>query len=516
MKAWGRVAWVWMLAGCAAGPEYKGPPDDEPPAKFKNAGAGEWKAAAPADNKPRGDWWAVFHDSQLDGYVKMALANNQDLRVAAARIGESRALARVAAADFYPQVIANPSGIRTRTTNTGPIQKGALVGKSPLGAAGAGSGAATGATGAAGAGMTSAASSGSSANSVLAEQPLSTTYSLIRTPLDLNWEIDLFGRVRRSYQAARAEAQSVQADYQNMALSVAANVIIDYFALRALDAEVGILQTTINDRREALRIATERLQAGLTSELDAARASADLASNQADLQALLRTRGEMENALATLVGRPASTLKLGSHPLTMHESPPRIPPGLPSRLLERRPDVASAERQLAAANARIGVAKAAFFPIIKLTGEAGFESVDIAQLFNWESRIWTIGANAMQPVFEGGRNVANLNAAKARNDEAIGTYRGQVIKAFQEVEDALIDLRTLAAQAEAQGRAVEAARRAHQLSEEQYKRGAIAFLDVLDTQRTVLADERQSAQILGQRLQATVRLIKALGGDWHG
>lgn len=512
MKAWNRLAWALMLAGCAVGPEYKGPPDDEQPAKFKNAGAGEWKAAAPADNKPRGDWWAVFHDSQLDGYVKMALADNQDLRVAAARIGESRALARVAAADFYPQVTANPSGMRTRTTNTGPIQKGALVGKSPLGAAGAGAGAAT----AASMGSIPSMTSSSSSNSVLAEQPLSTTYSLIRTPLDLNWEIDLFGRVRRSYQAARAEAQSVQADYQNMALSVAANVIIDYFALRELDAEVGILQTTINDRQEALRIATERLQAGLTSELDAARASADLAGNQADLQALLRTRGEMENALATLVGRPASTLKLGAHPLTLHESPPHIPAGLPSRLLERRPDVASAERQLAAANARIGVAKAAFFPVIKLTGEAGFESVDIAQLFNWESRIWTIGANAMQPVFEGGRNVANLNAAKARNDEAIGTYRGQVIKAFQEVEDALIDFRTLAAQAEAQGRAVEAARRAHQLSEEQYKRGAIAFLDVLDTQRTVLADERQSAQILGQRLQATVRLIKALGGDWHG
>ena len=363
--------------------------------------------------------------------------------------------------------------------------------------------------------MAPAAASGAGAGATsLTTQPLSTTFNLFRAPLDLEWEIDLFGRVRRGREAVRAEAESVQADYQNMALSLSANVAVNYFALRAVDSEEAVLESAIRDRREALRIAQERLEAGLTSELDAARASADLAGNEADRQTLLRTRGQLENAFATLLGQPASALRLSRRPLD-RTAPPHVPAGLPSRLLERRPDVASAERQLAAANARIGVAKAAFFPVLKLTGEAGFESADIARLFNWESRVWSLGAQALQPVFEGGRNVANLGAARARYDEAVATYRGQVLRGFQEVEDALSDLRTLAAQAEAESRAVAAARRAHELTAQQYAHGAIGFLDVLEAQRTVLVDERVVAQVQGQRLQATVRLIKALGGDWR-
>jgi multidrug efflux system outer membrane protein len=485
-----------LLAGCAVGPDYHGPPAAEKaaPAKFKNASAdGRWKVGEPMDDKAGGHWWTVFHDGTLDGLIQQGLAKNQDLRVAAARIAESKSVARVAAADFYPQVTLNPSAVRQRTSNTDAIQRAALVGPSPLG-------------GGAGAG---------GAPTALAEQPLSSTFNLFRAPLMVNWELDLFGRVRRSSEAARATAQSVAADYQNMALSVSANVAISYFTLRSLDAEAVVIERTIAARRESLRLAEERLQAGLINELDVTRARADVATDETSLYALRQTRGQMENALATLLGEPASDLKVAAHPLRVGDSPPRIPAGLPSDLLERRPDVASAERQLASANANIGVAKAAFFPRITLSGAAGFESADIGELLHWESRVWQVGGEAVQPLFEGGRNVANLGAARSRYDEAVGTYRGRVLTAFQEVENALNDLRALANQAEAQGRAVAASRRALELSQQQYAHGSIAFLDVLDAERTLLANERTSTQLLGQRMQATVQLIKALGGAWR-
>jgi multidrug efflux system outer membrane protein len=262
-----------------------------------------------------------------------------------------------------------------------------------------------------------------------------------------------------------------------------------------------------------LRIAQERLNAGVTSDLDVSRATAELAEDQADLFGVRRTRAEMENALATLLGYPASDFALTRRPL-VDTRMPRIPPGLPSSLLERRPDIASAERQLAAANARIGVAVAAFFPVIRLTGAAGFESADLGDLFDWQSRMWQIGPSITFPLFEGGRNLANLRASQARYRQQVDTYRQQVLVAFQDVENSLADLHTLSDQAEAQERAVAAAGRALQLSQSEYDKGAINFLDVLDAERTLLSDERISVQLLGQRLQATVLLIKALGGTW--
>ncbi len=497
-----------LLAGCAVGPQYHGPPAPEykPPAVFKNAAdAGRWKVGEPADTKPQGPWWNVFNDPVLTRYIEQALAGNQELRIAAARIAEARSLDRVAAADFYPNISLDPSATRNRTTNTGPIQRATLVGANPFaGAMGAGAGGAAGAAGAA-----------ASSPLILATQPLTTTYSLFRAPLDLSWELDLFGRVRRQHEAAREERQAMEADFRNMALSISANVASNYFALRDLDSEAIVLQRTIQTRQEALRIARERLQAGLTSDLDLTQATSDLASNQADVFALERTRSQVENALATLLGQPASVVRAPARPLPVDGAPPRIPPGLPAALLERRPDVASAERQLAAANARVGIATAAFFPVIRLTGAAGFESADIGSLFEWESRMWQLGPSVTLPIFEGGRNVGNLGAARARYDEAVGTYREQVLTAFQDVENALGDLRTLAGEAEARRRATEAALQALQLSQRQYERGSVNFLQVLDAERTALTDERTSTQLLGQRMQATVQLIKALGGDWR-
>ena len=446
-----------------------------------------------------------------------AAANNQDLALSAARIEEARAQTRVVAADFFPNAQFNGTAMRERSSNTEPRQRAADVGglSSLSGGGGAGGSAggaamgSAGSTGMAGSRMTG----GTMTPPVLTEQPLTQTFNLFRIPAELNWEIDLFGRVRRSYEAANAQSQEAIADGQNMKLSVAANVATGYYNLRSLDTESQVIEDTIKFRKDALFIAEERLQSGLASELDVQRERAELAGNEADLAGVSRIRAEMENALATLVGQPASSFRL-RHQTLAAASPPRIPSGLPSRLLERRPDVAVAERALAAANARIGVAVAAFFPRINLTGAAGFESASIGQLFNWESSIWQIGPNVQLPIFEGGRNIANLRVAHAEYDQGVARYRQQVLIAFQEVENALSDLRTLAVQAQAQDRAVDAARRTLELSNQAYNKGAVTFLDVVDAERTVLGNQRQAAMLLGQRMQATVELIKALGGGW--
>ena len=502
-----------LLGACAVGPNYSGPPPgDFPPvpAAYKQPSSrggssrpsGPFADARPADKEPRGPWWRLFHDTELDRLEAQALAANQDLRVATSRIAVARAQTREAAADFYPDARFEGSAQRQRTSDREPFQRGQLLGANPF------AGAAGGAAGGAGA--------GGSSPTILLTQPRTTTQNLFRAPVDLNWELDLFGRVRRNTEAARADRESVEADFHNMSLSVTANVAVNYFALRALDRETAVLERTIATRKDALRIANERLEAGLTGELDVSRARADLANNEADLFGVQRTRGEMENALATLLGQPASTLRLARRPIPEGgaATPPRVPTGLPSRMLERRPDVARAERELAAANARVGVAVAAFFPQIRLTGAAGFESADLGSLFALPARFWQIGPSITLPIFQGGRNVARLREAQARYEEGVGRYRAQVLVAFQEVENALVDLRTLAAQAEAQGRAVEASRRTLSLAQDQYQKGAVSFLEVLDAQRTLLASERISSQLLGQRLQATVNLLKALGGDW--
>jgi multidrug efflux system outer membrane protein len=452
----------------------------------------------PNDNQARGEWWKVFHDSVLDHIETRAVEANQDIALAVDRIGEVRAQVRVAEADFYPNIDTEPSAIRERLTNTSPYQRGELLGNNPFGTLLGGS---------------SGAGSSSNQPLVLNTQPLSRTYNLFNFPFDLNWELDLFGRVRRNREAAHATAEAAVSDLNNTLLSVTANVASTYFDVRSLDAEIGVLERTIATRQDALRIAQERLAAGVTSDLDVSRAAADLAGDQADLFAVRRTRAEMEDALAILLGYPASDFALDRKP-PGDARLPSIPPGLPSSLLERRPDVAAAERQLAASNARIGVAVAAFFPVIRLTGAAGFESADMGDLFDWQSRIWQIGPSITFPLFEGGRNLANLRAAQARYRQQVDTYREQVLVAFQDVENSLADLHTLAEQADAQERAVAAANRSLQLSQSEYDKGAINFLDVLDAERTLLSDQRTSVQLSGQRHQATVQLIKALGGTW--
>jgi outer membrane protein, multidrug efflux system len=503
----GTAAFFLCLFGCAAvGPNYRGVPQHttaDLPSRYKNRSTGDhrWKLAVPNEAALGGEWWLIFNDRTLNRLENSALANNQDLRTAVNRIDEAQAQVRLATADLLPNVGANGKFNNQRTSSTDAVQRGRLVGSF------------SGFGGGAGGSSASPIFTGSN-GPLLSQQPVSTTFDTFQQTVDLSWELDLFGRVRRNVEAAKANRESAEDDLLATQLSVTANLANQYFMLHALDSEAAILERTIATRQDALRIAEERLNSGLTSELDVQRAKSDVASDQADLYSVMRARGELENGIATLAGQPASNLVLARAP--QQRRPPAVPVGLPSTLLERRPDVASAERSVAAANARVGVAVAAFYPDVRLSGAAGFETANIGDIFAGQSLIWSVGPSITVPIFEGGRNSANLQNARAQYEETVNRYRAQVLTAFQDVENALIDLHTLAGQASAQDAAVTAARRALELSQQQYEKGAVGFLDVLDAERTLLQDERVSAQLLGARLQVTVQLIKALGGTWGG
>jgi multidrug efflux system outer membrane protein len=427
---------------------------------------GTWKQAVPADAIARGDWWSVFNDEVLNDLERQAAENNQDLKAAIARVTQARALARNAKADFFPSLALDPSASRSRTSDN-------VLNAFP--------------------------------------HPQGNDF---RVPLDLSYELDLWGRVRRSFEAANADAQARLAVFENTLLVLKADVAQNYFALRTLDAERAILRNTLGLRRDALTLVKARFERGAASELDASRAETELNSTEAELLAVDRHRSEVEHALAVLVGKTASDFSVKELPLDRAVLPPVIPAGLPSELLERRPDIAEAERALAASNARIGVAKAAFFPVVRLTGLAGFESMDVDTLFNWESRAWSIGPSITLPLFQGGRNRANLKRSQAVYDENVAGYRQRILIAFREVQDALTGARLLSEQSEAQERSRASARRTADISNTRYRAGLVSYLEVVDSERTALAAERESARVAGQRLITSVQLIKALGGGW--
>lgn len=458
-RAW-IAATALLLAGCAVGPDYERP-QVEVPADWR------WKKAEPRAAAPRGPWWKAFGDAELDRLETLALERNQDLAAAVSRLEEARALASASAGDFFPQVSANPSAQRQETSatqNTFGFEKRFLI----------------------------------------------NTFTV---PVNLSYEVDVWGRVRRGYAAARAREAASEADLETVRLGVAADVAADHFLLRALDAEADVLERTLRLRREWLGMLREQLDLGAIDALDVSRGETEVATNEASLADVMRRRFELANALALLCGRPASSFEAPAQPL--EAPPPEVPALLPSALLERRPDVARAERLLAAANEDIGVAVAAYFPKISLTATGGFASSDLAKIFDWKSNFWQIGANLLQPIFAGGRDVATVEAARARYGEAIAAYRQQVLVAFKDVEDALLDLRFLGEQARALAVAVASARAVSALAEQRYEAGLVSYLDVIDARRTQLAVEQQAAQVLGQRLAATVRLVRALGGGWE-
>lgn len=462
-----------LLSVLATTTVFAATPAVETPTAFRDAvetdsaaAAIAWKTAEPADALGRGEWWTLFRDPMLDELISRALANNQDLRAAAARVEQARAAAGIARSAYWPQLAANGSVMRERTSTTTENTQ---------------------------------------------PETIATTY---RAPLVASWEIDLFGRVRHLTASARADAEATAATFESVRLALASDVAATYFTLRAQERELALVRDSVGLRRRARELAQARVTNGVGAELDVVRAETELAATEAELAALANRRAATQNALAVLLGAAAPAFDLAAANAAL-ATPPGVPAGLPAALLERRPDIAAAERALASANSRIGVAKAAFFPAISLTGSAGYASAEVDTLFNGDSRIWSIGPSLYLPIFQGGRNRANLARSRAAYEESVAQYRQRVLVAFREVQDALTATRLLAEQAAAQERALVSARRAASLAQTRYDAGLVSFFEVIDAQRTSLATERGSAQLSALRLNTAVALIKALGGGWR-
>lgn len=458
-----------VLVGCASAPS--GLPELNTPAQFKEAQAtaaapteGQWTRATPAEAQARGQWWRAFGDPVLDQLVERALhadEGNTDIAQAAARVRQARALARLSDADRSFQL-------------------------------GAGAGA--------------------SRQQGLDRNQSNRPSTLTTAGLSASYELDLFGRLSRASEAARLDAQQREALLQSTQLLVQAEVAQTYLALRAADAERALVRDNVQAYRDTLRLTQRRQQAGDVAELDVARVQTEVAATESDALALDRRRAELEHALAVLTGQAPAELAIADQ--SWNSVLPGIPAGLPATVLQRRPDVAAAQTAVLAAQARVGAAQAAYFPDLTLTAGGGYASPEIGDLFKWSARSWGIGALLSLPILDGGRREAGVQNASGQLDEALAGYRAQVLGAFKEVEDQLSSLRLLQEQAQVQATAVRSAQRATQLSDTRYRNGYISQLDLLDARRSELRNRRQALQVKAAQYQATVGLVRALGGGW--
>jgi len=451
-----------LLAGCASTP----PPIDasrlpEVPASFKE-GDGRWTVAPPAEAQPRGEWWRAFADPVLDELIERAGRGNTGIQVAAARLTQARAFARATDADRSLQAGVGASANRLR------------------GIVGGSSGPAR---------------------------------SLFAAGADLSYEVDLFGRLSQASAAAGLDVQAREGLLQSARLLVQAEVAQTYLTLRALDVERALVRGTVGAYRGTLELTEQRLRAGDVAELDVARARTEVAATESDAFALDRRRAELEHALAVLVGEVPSSFAMEA--AEWRTALPVIPAGVPGTVLTRRPDVSAAQNTLLAAQARVGVAKAAWFPRVALTASGGYASPELSDLFESASRAGALGVLAALPLLDGGRREAGLQGASAELEAALASYREQILVAFQDVEDQLAALRLLAEQAAAQGRAVESASRSTALSDVRYRNGYVSQLDLLDAQRSELRNRREALQVRSAQYQATVALVRALGGGWN-
>jgi NodT family efflux transporter outer membrane factor (OMF) lipoprotein len=455
------LAVCFLIAGCTVGPDYKRPEADIP-MQFKEMEG--WRAATPGDALPRGDWWTVFGDAELDALMKRVDVSNFNLRAAEARVRQARALSDQARAGYFPTIGAGASTTRS---------------KSPS--------------------LPNAPSTTSAVS----------TYS---ASVNASWELDLWGRVRRAVEAGDASWQASAADLETARLSARASLAQNYFTLRITDAFHQILADTVAAYERSVELTRNRYKAGVVARVDVVQAEVQWKSAQAQLVDLAVDRSQLEHAIALLLGEPPSKFSLERKPLTL--AMPDVPLALPSDLLERRPDIAAAERNVAAANARIGVAKAAYFPTLTLSGAGGFRSVDLSDLFLTPSRFWSLGAQLAQPIFDGGARSAASDQAVAAYDEEVALYRQAVLTGFQEVEDNLAALRILGEEARVQEEVVQGARTNVELTMNQYRAGVVSYLNVILAQATLLQNERTAAQLLGRRLTASINLVRATGGGW--
>lgn len=458
---------VWACATAFAGePKYQKPEVNIPP---NWQAPPPWREAAPKDSLAKGAWWNLFGDSELNEYEQRALANNQTLKATVARLAEARSFARIATGSYYPQLSVNPSAERQRLSGNRPLLGGS-------------------------------------------SRATPVTQSIFQIPFDLNYELDLFGRVRKSVQAANATYQASGADLENVRLTITAEVAADFFQLRELDAEMAVVRKAIDYEQKGMQVVENRHSGGAASGLDVAQQQTILNASEAQLALLQQQRDQFQHALAALQGLPASSFVAPVRALAAE--PPAVPMLLPSELLERRPDVAEAERDAAAANARIGVTRAALFPSIGIGGTAGWESRSLSSLLNVSSTFWSLGISALQPLLNGGRNRAAVENARAQYEESAANYRESALTAFQQVEDALSSLNALSTASSAQQQAVDAANRALTLANARYSGGLVTYLDVITAQEQLLTTERLLTQLRGQRLVSSVLLVKALGGGW--
>ena len=455
-----------LASGCTVGPKYQ---RASAPVPAKWDVAEPWREGAPKDGVLKGEWWSVFHDEELDALEKQTLDANQTIKVAAARLEQARASAAVQIATQFPTLAVAPQAERQRLSGNRPTSF-----------------------------------------SLPAVAPVTqNSYTL---PFTAGYEVDLFGRRRRSIEAAQAAYQVSAADMENVRLVITSELAGDYFTVRQLDTELGILNRTVETLQKGLQLVDSRHKGGLASGLDVAQEETLLNTTRTQAILLQQQRKQFEDAIAVLLGRPAPDFHLA--PKELNAEPPALDAGLPSDLLERRPDIAEAERQMAAANAQIGIARAAYFPSLNLFANGGWQAADIAKLLNVQSTVWAVGANAAEAIFTGGSRRAQAQFAKAGYDASVAGYRNTVLSAFGEVQDDVTGLMVLDQAFHSQERAVDAARRTLEISTDRYTGGLVSYLDVVTAQQTLLNNEQQLAVIRGQRLVTSVLLIKALGGGW--
>ena len=453
-----------LFAGCTVGPKYRRPAA-EVPATYKEVE--NWKPAQPNDQNLGGNWWELFQDPQLNALEVQVNVSNQNLKAAEAQYTQARALVRYSRAAYFPTIDGGASATRNKISDNRPP---------------------------------SLSTNGA-------------TYSDFQIPFELSYEVDVWGRVRRTVESNRDQAQASAADLATVNLSMHSQLALDYFQARTLDAEEQLLNSTVSQYEEALQLIETRYAGGLASDLEVEQARTQLETTRAQAIDVGVARAQFEHAVAVLIGKPPAEFGLAALPLTA--PPPPIPAGLPSELLERRPDIAAAERRMASANAQIGVAKAAYYPTISLGGTGGFESGVITTLLSGPSALWSVGGSAIAPIFDGGRRRANVDQATAAYDQTVANYRQTVLTGFQQVEDNVAALRILEHEAQVQNTAVVAAQKYLALANTRYTGGVTSYLEVTTAQSAALSDEVTAVNILGRRMVAAVTLVQALGGGWN-
>lgn len=463
----GALVFTLLLSGCRVGPNYKTPAMLAPPAYSEDGHVEGWKTASPSDAQDRGDWWTVYNDAELNDLEARCAKSNQTIEASLHAYEQAHDLVRQTRASLFPTVSIGASGIRNRL----------------------------------------------SANKPLRPSGQQSDYWDFLVPLSISWEPDLWGGIRRQIESSGAAAQASAADTASARLSLQGSLAVTFMQIRGLDLQAQLLRSTLDAYTQSLQLTQSRLKGGLATESDVEQATAQLEETRSQLIDLGEQRAQSEHVIAVLVGTAATGFHITEKPLT--GEPPNIPTGIPSELLERRPDIAAAERRVASANALIGVAKAAYYPNIVLGASGGTESDLASRIFSSGSTEWAAGPSVNETIFDAGRRKAQVDAAIAQRVQATAVYREQVLSAFRDVEDQLASLRVLENETAVTAKAVKAAQRSTELSNIRYKRGLATYLEVLTNQTIELADERQAASLVARRMVASAQLQVALGGGWN-